>query len=205
MSHLKLCCTCRQEKPEGSFSLGEWAKEKSRRCRPCIKQKNRSTHESNRDSHIEGFKKYYEENKQDIRERQKVYRDENPQVHRTCNSRYYYGNWDRIQQERKMNRELNGEQLTLDDWRRRLKRTYGLTVEDYYEMLENQENSCYICETTTPGRAGKGPERVFAVDHCHQTGKVRGLLCHSCNKGLGFFKDNPVLLQKAITYLSVLS
>lgn len=78
-----------------------------------------------------------------------------------------------------------------------LQRTYGITLEEYNRLLAAQGGMCSICGTTNPGR-GKA---VFNVDHCHDTGTIRGLLCHSCNVGLGKFKDNPSLLLKASSYL----
>lgn len=78
----------------------------------------------------------------------------------------------------------------------RLKRTYGLTLEDYDRMLAEQNGGCAICATATPG----GPGR-FHVDHCHNTGRVRGLLCCNCNRGIGALKDDPARLRLAIGYL----
>lgn len=76
-----------------------------------------------------------------------------------------------------------------------LKIKYGLTVEDYNNMLLNQAGGCAIC--------GKSPgERPFDVDHCHDTGKVRGLLCNNCNMGLGSFKDNIDNVRRAVQYLA---
>jgi len=85
--------------------------------------------------------------------------------------------------------------------RSRLKTKYGLTIAQYELMLESQGKKCAICETETPGgRCGNaGP--VFAVDHCHATGRIRGLLCNSCNTALGGFKDNQLYLCRAIEYL----
>lgn len=77
-----------------------------------------------------------------------------------------------------------------------IKRRYNLSVEEFESLLISQKYMCAICETT---RCSSG--RNFAVDHCHTTGKIRGLLCSSCNTGLGQFKDNKLLLQKAINYL----
>lgn len=76
-------------------------------------------------------------------------------------------------------------------------RRYGLTIEDFNERLQQQAGKCAICNTTKPGRFD-----VFQVDHNHETGKVRGLLCASCNKGLGHFKDSVQLLIKAVRYLT---
>lgn len=73
--------------------------------------------------------------------------------------------------------------------KRRL-RKYGLSDEQYQTMLDNQDGKCAIC--------GDVPT---AVDHDHSTGLVRGLLCHSCNAGLGHFRDSPSLLEKAARYI----
>jgi hypothetical protein len=78
-----------------------------------------------------------------------------------------------------------------------LKTLYGITHQDYLDMLEAQNGRCKICGTDTPG--GKG---TFHVDHCHNSNKVRGLLCHKCNVGLGHFNDNISLLSAAILYLN---
>lgn len=76
----------------------------------------------------------------------------------------------------------------------RLYKQYGITSEDKERMLADNGGKCPICGTTDPGR-------YWVVDHCHRDQIVRGLLCDSCNKGLGFFKDNPKSLQAAIWYL----
>lgn len=69
---------------------------------------------------------------------------------------------------------------------------YGISVEQYKAMLATQSNKCKICHSET---------KLF-IDHCHKTGKVRGLLCNNCNLVLGSMKDNPALLIKAAAYLS---
>ena len=78
-------------------------------------------------------------------------------------------------------------------WRRR----YGITREDYNLMLENQNYTCAICHTTDVGRG----HTHFHVDHNHDTGEVRGLLCDKCNRGLGYFNDNIKTITNAIKYL----
>lgn len=78
-----------------------------------------------------------------------------------------------------------------------LMRSYGITIEQYEEMLKEQRGMCRICKIPRPG--GKGSH--FHVDHDHNTKKVRGLLCHHCNTGLGAFKDSFDLLNKAAQYI----
>jgi hypothetical protein len=77
-----------------------------------------------------------------------------------------------------------------------LRNAYGISLEEYDNMLESQLGCCAIC-AMTPEKNG----RRLDVDHCHETGRVRGLLCASCNLGIGKFKDNPSLLAEAIKYL----
>lgn len=72
---------------------------------------------------------------------------------------------------------------------------YGVTPEFYLELHKRQEGRCALCKEKPTTKRG------LHLDHCHATGKVRGLLCHSCNVGLGSFKDNPGLLTQAIQYL----
>jgi ribosomal protein S14 len=71
---------------------------------------------------------------------------------------------------------------------------YGITYEEYKNMLVKQNNRCAIC-----GKKNKG--KRFAVDHDHTDGVIRGLLCESCNTGLGLFNDDIELLHKAIIYI----
>lgn len=80
------------------------------------------------------------------------------------------------------------------------KRKYGITVAEYDIMLASQGNGCAICKTTEPTGHGKKNGR-FSVDHDHETGEVRGLLCHACNVALGSFKDNVEILKNAIFYI----
>lgn len=74
---------------------------------------------------------------------------------------------------------------------------YGITYLDYLDMLAAQDSRCVLC-----GSGGRhGHSRPLDVDHCHDTGKLRSLLCGGCNRGLGFFGDTVEGLQRAIDYL----
>jgi len=79
-----------------------------------------------------------------------------------------------------------------------LKRLYGIDIEDYNRLLTEQKNCCAVCGTDKPG----GKHSSFNVDHCHTTGKVRGLLCKSCNIMIGEAKDNVDILKNAMLYLN---
>ena len=78
----------------------------------------------------------------------------------------------------------------------RLKRVYGITIEQYDNMLKDQEYVCAICGTNDPKPLGG-----FCVDHDHITGEIRGLLCALCNSVLGYASDSVEILEKAVNYL----
>lgn len=112
---------------------------------------------------------------------------------RSCGSayakKYKEKNKERIQQ---YMREYNSD----PELRKRkrgihLRKTYGLTPEQWTEMLKEQHGSCAIC----------GAETELFVDHCHETKQIRGLLCLQCNSGLGYFRDHIPTLHAAIWYL----
>lgn len=102
----------------------------------------------------------------------------------------------KVQLNKKRRIEDRENVLTIER-RSKLKTTYGITLEQYDSMLKAQNNCCAICSAKKPG----GRTKLFFIDHCHTTGKVRGLLCMRCNTGLGLFLDNPKFLSSAINYL----
>jgi hypothetical protein len=92
----------------------------------------------------------------------------------------------------------------LREWRRKneayvrdreYKKRFGITIEEYEALLERQDGRCAICRQ--PCRRGR-----LAVDHCHATGRVRGLLCRSCNIILGLADDSPAWMERAMKYLA---
>ena len=76
---------------------------------------------------------------------------------------------------------------------------YRLRPEDYEKMWEKQDKFCAICWAWP--EISK-PKRIFPVDHDHDTGEIRGILCHACNKALGLFRDDPEILYRAAEYLN---
>ena len=81
-----------------------------------------------------------------------------------------------------------------------LRKKYGITPQEYGAMLQQQGGACAICGSQN-GASAKGT-KTFSIDHCHETGKVRGLLCNSCNRAIGLLKDNVAVLESAIKYLT---
>jgi hypothetical protein len=83
-----------------------------------------------------------------------------------------------------------------------LKRKYGISLKEFEAMFTTQNGACKICKTPFKFYGDDGDwSKTANVDHCHDTGKVRGLLCNNCNRGLGFFKDNSTVLRLAAEYL----
>jgi len=82
------------------------------------------------------------------------------------------------------------------------KRKYGITLADYDTLLNKQGGVCAICGKAETHIYKSGQIKGLAVDHDHKAGKVRGLLCFNCNTGIGLFRDDPKIIQSAITYLA---
>lgn len=131
----------------------------------------------------------------------------NPRVKRghyseckTCNSdrtkRWRQAHPDRMKERRKkwvsQNRELQAA-LTRKS---ALNRRYGMSPEDYDALVKAQGGACAICGCS---------DKRLVIDHCHQTGRVRVLLCDKCNRGLGCINDDPVLIARAAEVLAALA
>lgn len=125
-------------------------------------------------------------------------------VNKNTHAKKPYGSWTNEQKEkaymstqkyREENREKVNERARLDNRNSGLKRTYGITREEFLQIKELQNNRCAICFTDNNGK------RDFHLDHNHTTKKVRGILCHNCNMLLGHAKENLEILDKAKDYL----
>jgi len=179
MSKTKRMAECHPDRPHYAKGL----------CRSCYRQMRRI---ENLEAYRTKEQKWRDENREHHRETQRKWRENNPDWMR----KYLSENSERIKERRK---EYFRRRIEDDpDFIRRchLQGTFGITLEEYNDLLEAQDGVCAIC--------GKTPEengRSLAVDHCHKTGKIRGLLCQVCNAGLGSFKDNQDILRKAIEYL----
>lgn len=101
---------------------------------------------------------------------------------------------------RKLSREGNRKARKEDPRRFKsyeLKSHYGISLEEYEALLAKQNGKCAICGATEPRGAG-----MFHVDHCHNSSKIRGLLCSECNMGIGKLKDDPERVLRAASYLA---
>lgn len=115
-------------------------------------------------------------NREKERERVKRWRAANPDKVREGMKRWREANRD---QERKINR------------RSKLRKAYGIEVEEFNRMHAEQDGRCAICETAA----------ALVVDHCHTTHSIRALLCSPCNVGLGMFGDDPARMRAAARYI----
>lgn len=123
---------------------------------------------------------------------------------RAIQKRINFKNWDAKNKDRRKEwrakwKAENPEKLKFSNRKAQLKRKYGISIEDYERMLLAQNGHCALCDKTPEEERDK----VLSVDHCHATGKVRGLLCNIHNRALGAFGDNEEGLLKAIAYLKM--
>lgn len=105
------------------------------------------------------------------------------------------GQRDRIKNYRKRIKETFPELAYISNRKASLKRNYGISLEQYNNLLKEQNGCCYICKELPS-------KKQLAVDHCHTTNKVRKLLCSKCNTALGLVNDNPEILKTMILYLT---
>lgn len=92
----------------------------------------------------------------------------------------------------------NREIIRRKSYEAKIKEDYGLSLNEYNELFKKQNGNCAIC-----GKNQSVFKYKLAVDHCHKTNKIRGLLCGKCNTALGSLEDDIIILQKAINYLKV--
>lgn len=117
-----------------------------------------------------------------------------------CTKSYIKKNYDPVKQ-----KSIN-DKNSLRNRNTKLKKAFGVGGESYNKMLEDQNYSCFICSISIEDYIQKhikkkSARKHFDIDHCHITGKVRGLLCHSCNVGIGFLQSNPQFMERAASYL----
>jgi hypothetical protein len=109
---------------------------------------------------------------------------------------HYWRNRD-VERKRQSEWAKNNQEHLFHYRRKALLAKYGITTEIYLSMLSAQGHSCKICGTKNPGTRCK----FFFVDHCHRTGRVRGLLCAHCNLAIGQFGDKPDIIFRASVYV----
>jgi hypothetical protein len=171
---LRKCSICELEHPLDTFTKNKSdPKGRNYECFEC-----RNTKEYKNEKKVKR-KIYYENNKQVVLTK-----------HRTPEFK------ERRRELEKIRYNKNKKKASESNRKKLLKREYDITTEDYCNLLIEQEYRCKICS-----KHNDELRLSLFVDHDHNTGLVRGLLCSTCNSGLGMFKDNPEIILKAYNYL----
>lgn len=159
-----------------------------------------------RSKQAEYLKMYVKKNKDAIALRKKLWElarrerltEEDKIKRRSAVRRWRDKNVVRVNAYMKRYRKEHAAQLKIANKKHQLRRKYGLTTDQFTKLLESQKHKCALCFRVF------GTERYADtphVDHCHDSKRVRGLLCHLCNRGLGLFKDDAAILRRAVRYL----
>jgi hypothetical protein len=185
---MKICSICRQSKDEKEFTKDNHRKDGlCLNCRTCA----HAIYEKNKERISAYDKEYYRTHKKQYSEKNKIYRQTHKeQIRARVNSQEFKDKRNKLDRARRK----EDPKKSYERYRRRdLRKLYGMTLEDYQELLKSQNGVCAICGLTSTS--------FMTVDHDHGTGVVRGILCSNCNTALGLIKDNTETLNRMIAYL----
>lgn len=174
----KTCTKCGVPKPLDQFHRTKKSKDgRCHYCKECRKPLGREHYEDTRDEKLAYQKEYASKNKESVQARNKDWRKENR---------------DRLLEEKKKHYLSNPDAT----WRSNLKNKYGITADEYHEMLTTQASGCAVC-----GHIPGPGEKRLCVDHDHETDAVRDLLCNWCNLSLGWAEEEPHRLRALAEYI----
>lgn len=156
--------------------------------------KEKTRREANKDRYAAKERAYYEANKEKFREANRRFKTKHRPEIRARQNAHRAANKEKFAARQKAYREKHLDRYKDRERLQRLRKAYGLSGHDDLKLVQLHDNQCAICKT---------PFTIVKrnVDHCHRTGRVRGLLCQSCNVGLGRFNDDAKLLRAALKYL----
>lgn len=163
-----------------------------------INSRRKAKHAANREQDNAHERVYREEHRERIKAQDGVRSRTWQETHRD-HLHAYQKAWrgahrDQLRAKRKAYTEAHLDHVRSERRRSNYKTHFGISIDDYNEILLSQNGRCAIC--------GKEPNgRLLSVDHDHVAGKVRGLLCHGCNVGIGYLGDNPDRLRLAADYI----
>lgn len=141
-------------------------------------------------------KKYYNENSDKVSASNQAWRQRNAEKVKANDARVRKEKPHLTRERQARYKEKNYERLNI----MARVRDHGLTLEQYFRMVSDQNDLCKICNKPE-SKLWQGKVTELCIDHCHETGKVRGLLCFKCNIGIGVFDDNIENIQIAIEYI----
>lgn len=175
---MKSCHLCKKTKDESNFNI-DMAKSDmlSSRCKPCHKKYAKDWKIKNKERVQKTGANYYKINRERIRKNAK---------------NHYEKHKDSISLKNKERYNKDYRSFKHQD----LKKLYKMTIDQYEQLLEQQNHSCAICKTHKDNFT-----RDLSVDHCHITNKIRGLLCTNCNRAVGNVKDSVKIAKNLIKYL----
>jgi len=138
---------------------------------------------------------WYQTNKKRLDKKNRQWQKDNPEKFAAMQKKYRETPNGRKAAKGRQERYRGSEKSNRRFRKQNLKHNYGLSLEDYDQMVENQNGVCAIC-----GGINKSGRRLV-IDHDHKTGKIRGLLCNNCNIGIGNLQEDIDILSKSIIYL----
>jgi hypothetical protein len=175
---IKTCHSCFADLPETEFYLkGKDTKRRDTRCRVCRTAEVRN---------------YRLKNPEIVKAIQKRTCAKHAEKHKERAAKWYSENHERAKEQMAKRRREQPETIKNE----KLRLSFGITIHDYNRMMEDQGFCCAIC-----GINNEKTKRSLAVDHCHITGRIRGLLCGKCNSAIGLLGESANNLRNAISYL----
>jgi hypothetical protein len=190
----KQCTKCHTTKELREFCSDKRRKDGLRSaCRDCLKSASQARYRANPGPWIEAAKRRYyadpEPHRERARARKKLITNAEKRRRRVAKGLPPYTEREKAGIRARQKRKARAAKLRTQ---------YGITVAQYAEMVNKQQNRCAICRTPF-NQAMK--QLAPQIDHCHESGRVRGILCRACNTTLGRFKDDPMWLRAAIRHL----
>tara|TARA_B110000503_G_C7123040_1_gene403338 strand:- start:288 stop:947 length:660 start_codon:yes stop_codon:yes gene_type:complete len=161
-----------------------------------VKAQSKAYYEKNKEKARAWEKTYYEKNKEKVKAQRKAYFEKNKEKVKAQRKAYYEKNKEKIKAQSKAYKEKNKGRFTNWVRARNLKSRYGISLHEYNLMLTEQKGKCACCGI----HQNELPYKLY-VDHDHDTGLIRGLLCSNCNTSIGKLGDNIEGLMKALNYL----
>jgi Recombination endonuclease VII len=174
--------------------------------RDSINKKRREHRQENREDVLAKQKAWRLANPEKVRALKKAWSDANPDKVAAQKKRYWENNKERLSEKRKAEHKANPEKQRAYDKKKRdkhpekmrdrhLRRSYGISLAEFSAMRQSQGDRCSICKT---GFSLVKPH----VDHCHKTGRVRGILCPQCNTSLGLLNEDPKIVRGMLAYIN---
>ena len=194
----KTCTRCNVTVPATTEHFHRYVKSKDglyHVCKECRKIETKQYLQTHKEKIREKQKEYYSRNLEKLANKNREWRKNNAAYILEKARRYSLANKEQLTKYQKKYREANKD----NNYFQRILKKFGVSREDFFSLFNTQNGLCAIC--SVPFSIDKDTAKNVCVDHNHETGEVRGLLCRYCNSVLGFSKDSISILDKAKNYL----